>query len=111
MAKLVKMSKSRGNVISPDEVIRGVAELSDDYEFRDLDDELIDWKLKRVWFDHNVGYRTSTKYGRQPVFLHIKSSSIPPNLTTLQTVQHAAELGFWIDKVKEMEALSDGNLG
>jgi hypothetical protein len=88
------MSKSRGNVVLPEEVVRGVYELSHLFEFKDLDARVVDWKLKGVWMD-TAGYRTSTKYGRQPVFLHCKHNPVPCWLTTLEKLQHEDELEFW----------------
>jgi len=39
------MSKSRGNVVLPEEVVHGVYTLAPGYEFRDLAGELVDFKF------------------------------------------------------------------
>ncbi|MHC4298020.1 MAG: hypothetical protein ACYS7Y_12015 [Planctomycetota bacterium] len=88
------MSKSRGNVVLPEEVVKGVFDLDPRFEFRDLKGEIVDWKVKGVWF-HDDGYRTSTKFKRQPVFLHQKGNPVPVWLTTMDTVQHVNEHEFW----------------
>ena len=95
--KRVKMSKSRGNVISPDEVVYGVYTLAPGYEFRDLEGQLVDWEKERVWFMSGRGYLTSTKYGRRPVFMHKVDDPIPVFLSNMETVQHVEEVEFWQD--------------
>ncbi len=67
-----KMSKSRGNVVNPDEVVRGVYRLDPGYEFRDTCGNFVDYKFFGVWFKTGVGYHTSRKTGNIPVFLHFK---------------------------------------
>lgn len=67
-----KMSKSRGNVITPDEIIYGVAEVQSGYEFRFLDGMVInDFRKLGVWQDkpRDGMFYTSTRIGKQPVFL------------------------------------------
>lgn len=48
MAKLEKMSKSRGNVITIDEVVHGVSELDPRFVFRYFDGSVAS-RLDRVW--------------------------------------------------------------
>jgi len=69
--KWEKMSKSRGNVIRPEEVVYCVYELDNGYEFRNWDGEVIDWKAWGVWRDalNTNDYFTSSKKGKWPVFL------------------------------------------
>lgn len=66
-----KMSKSRGNVVVPDEVVYGVYELDKDYEFRFSDGQVCDWREMGVW--RNKGgdgfFWTATRHKRQAVFL------------------------------------------
>ena len=94
----VKMSKSRGNVVTIDEVVRGVSSLEEGLEFRDLNGDVIDWKIKGVWFLEKQGYFTSTK---DPVFLHIINNPIPVLLEPrMDTVQHPEEINFWITLLK-----------
>ena len=90
-----KMSKSRGNVVLVDEVVRGVCELAPGYDFRGLDGQLVDWEFERVWFLDSVGYFTSTQCGRRPVFLHEADNPVPMSITRLKTVQHVKEIAFW----------------
>lgn len=102
ISKREKMSKSRGNVILIDEVVKGVCDLASGFEFRDLNGQLVDWKIKGIWFQHDQGYRTSTKYGREPVFLHKEGFSIPVVLTTMKTLQHVQEFDFWRDLLGQL---------
>jgi valyl-tRNA synthetase len=102
MAKWTKMSKSKGNVVLPEEVINGVYELSPGHEFRGLDGEVVDWEKLFIWLDI-AGYRTSTKYGRRPVFLHCKNNPVPCWLTALNKLQHEDEFGFWENLVNNQE--------
>ncbi len=66
-----KMSKSRNNVVTPDEVIYGVYELSRGFEFRTIDGVIHCHRTFGIW--QNKGgdgyYYTSTRSGRIPVFL------------------------------------------
>ncbi len=83
--KFEKMSKSRGNVISPEEVVFGVFELDPNYEFRTElhDGELIvvDYKDFGIWQDQiRTGfYFLASKFGKLPAFLHQKRKSSPSN--------------------------------
>lgn len=62
------MSKSKGNVITPDEVIHGVYQLDPNYEFRNVNGEVINYKSYGVWRDCDGDYFTSKRTGHQPVF-------------------------------------------
>lgn len=101
--KWTKMSKSEGNGISPEEVVKGVCVLDPGYEFRDLTGNLIDWETQGVWFDESTGYRTSTKYQRQPVFMHVTGNPVPAWLTTLGKSQHEDEESFWIGLLRKYD--------
>ena len=70
MAKCEKMSKSRGNVVLPEEVVYGVLDLDPGYEFRDKYSNIVDWR-HNVWRDKGKSgdFFTATRFGRQPVFL------------------------------------------
>lgn len=70
--KREKMSKSRGNVTLPEEVVYGVYEVAGGYEFRLAENNLvINPHEYEVWRNRpgDSCFYTSTKHGRQPVFL------------------------------------------
>jgi len=74
---MTKMSKSRGNVVLPEEVVHGVCDLAPGHEFRDRFGRLVDYRTQGVWLQAGRGYLTSTKFGRKPVFLHVKGETVP----------------------------------
>ena len=70
--KCEKMSKSRGNCVTVDMVVYGVAEIDAGYEFRDTDNRVIhDWKRFNIWRDKSCGgdFFTGAAFGQIPVFL------------------------------------------
>ena len=80
---LEKMSKSRGNAISVDEVTFGVMDIDPRYEFRHVGGEVIrDFKFCGVWRDtaRTGDYFTGTRQGRRSVFLHEKGNPVPAML-------------------------------
>lgn len=89
-----KMSKSRGNVVWVDEVVFGVIDINDKYEFRNESGFVIkDYKKFGVWRDvHNMCkiakgcYFTTNRCGLQPVFLCQKDNEIPPALQFENTI-------------------------
>lgn len=79
--KYEKMSKSKGNVVRPEEVVWGVANLDPKYEFRDFDGTIIeDYKKWGIWQDHfsNHCFFTSTRSGKAPVYLCEKAPGGTP---------------------------------
>lgn len=100
VGKRCKMSKSKGNVVLPEEVVHGVCGLASNFEFRDLWGRLIDWKVLGVWFNQE-GYHTSTRYGRQPVFLHLIGEPVPP--LRCGKVQHPKEQAYWLNLLEQYE--------
>jgi len=102
--KYEKMSKSRGNVVLPEEVVHGVFELPSGYEFRDSENQIVDWKTLGVWRSEE-GYRTATRNGRQPVFLHEKGNPIPCLLLLQgrENVQHAWFTKYWATMLEKHE--------
>ena len=93
-----KMSKSRGNVVRPDEVVYGVAELSGKYEFRDeWNDVIDDYKKLGVWRSQEDGfYYTATRFDRRPVFLHFKDNPVPALFGgKMNTHQHTSKIQIW----------------
>lgn len=98
--KLTKMSKSKGNVITIDEVVKGVHSLDDNFEFRDLSGQLVDWKKRTVWLSPE-GYRTSSPTGKRPVFLHLVGEPVPPLL--MSCVQHKEERRYWAELLEKYE--------
>jgi hypothetical protein len=100
----VKMSKSRGNVVLPDEVVHGVCGLDDCYEFRYANGNLTDWKAAGVW-RHESGYFTSTRTKRQPVFLHEVGNPVPCLLRIkgVEQIQHPELLGYWQQLLNKYE--------
>jgi hypothetical protein len=68
--KREKMSKSRGNVVTPDEVTCGVADLDCRMEFRNYRNDPQDYRALGVWRDPVDGnYYTSARTGKHPVWL------------------------------------------
>ena len=95
-----KMSKSRGNVVLPEEVVYGVADLPSEYEFRWPNGRVIeDFKDVGVWRDRlNTDlYFTASMFGRIPVFLHYKGNPVPAILVIKgqRTQQHPQLVAFW----------------
>jgi hypothetical protein len=101
VGKRCKMSKSKGNVVEVDEAVRGVCLLSDQYQFRDLHGNLIDYMAMHVWRTPEGDYRTSTSTGRQPVFLHLVDEQIPTLIKGKE--QHPEEVAFWANLSKLYE--------
>jgi hypothetical protein len=101
IAKRHKMSKSRGNVVMIDEASCGVCWLSDKYQFRDLQGDLIDHMAMHVWRTPEGDYRTSTSTKRQPVFLHQLDEQIPTRIKGKE--QHPEEVAFWANLSKLYE--------
>ncbi len=99
MAKWEKMSKSKGNGISVDEVVKRVAGLKEGYEFRDRSGELVDYKKERVWRD-KLGYKTFTGY---PVFLHEVDNPVPCML--VDKVQHPNRYNYWSNLLDKYETV------
>lgn len=95
-----KMSKSRGNVVSVDEIVHWVRSLADGFEFRDRQDQLIDWKHRRVWFLDKQGYFVDK---REPVFLHRVGDPVPMLLSGWSTVQHPNALDYWLALLEKYE--------
>lgn len=86
-----KMSKSKGNVITVDEVVHGVSKVDDEYEFRNINSELIDPVNRAYKVDNS--YRLYRRYGHHPIFLHRKSNPILP--LVMGELQHANLLNYW----------------
>ncbi len=97
MTNLTKMSKSKGNGISVDEVVKGVYALREGYEFRDQSGELVDYKKERVWQDKS-GYRT---FIGAAVFLHEVDNPVPCMLGT--KLQHPHDYKYWSNLLDEYE--------
>lgn len=100
MAKWEKMSKSRGNVVLPEEVVYGVYEYdSKNWEFRLPNGDVIDPGELGVWRDKlRTGfYFTATRYRRMPIFLHEKNNPVPSLLLIdgEEKVQHPDLVNFW----------------
>lgn len=96
-----KMSKSRGNVITPDEVMYGVAELQPGYEFRFFNGVVIDdFKELGVWRNrlNDSMFYTSTRTGKHPVFLHEKGNPVPALLLIdgEECLQHPEKHHLWL---------------
>lgn len=66
-----KMSKSRNNVITPDEIVHGVMATEPGFEFRTINGYILEPTRYGIW--RNVGgdgcYYTSSRCGKTPVFL------------------------------------------
>lgn len=95
-----KMSKSRGNVVLPEEVVYGVADLKPECEFRFISGGIIsDYRECGIWQNclHDKFFYTATRFGRLPVFLHYKDNPCPALLTIngKETLQHPDLKEFW----------------
>lgn len=95
-----KMSKSKGNVISVDEVVYGVANVDPRYEFRSPDGDVIDWKELCVWRNPDPAdnfYYTAVRFGRMPVFLHEAGNPVPALflIDGEERVQHPRRAAIW----------------
>lgn len=116
-----KMSKSKGNVVRPEEVVFGVSDLDRDYEFRDVEGDVIDYKAWGVWrdrfgsvYDKHVPnaerkpmlFYTSTIYKNQPVFLHRKGNPIPALFRDddgFEYAQHQYLTRWWVMMLDKYE--------
>ena len=92
----VKMSKSCGNVVMPEEVVYGVSSVDPAYEFRDESGQVIDYREYGVWRDRprTSMYFTDTRHGRRPVFL-CETGNPEPCVLLIdgeERVQHAETL-------------------
>jgi len=92
----MKMSKSRGNVVTIEEATHQVYYLKPGFEFRDLGGEVVDYRAVGDWFEDGVGYRMAKVFGHRPLFLHRDLDPVPVMLATMTTVQHAGEHDFWV---------------
>lgn len=105
--KYEKMSKSRGNVVLPEEVVYGVCEVMAGWEFRGPPDGgAIDPVKLGVWRDPVSGlYYTATRHGRQPAFLCMKGEPIPPLLVFggQEITQHPDFMPFWLPLLIEFD--------
>lgn len=90
--KYEKMSKSKNNSVSVDEVINMVAEINEEYVFIDQYDNIIQIK-QNIYRDPNDGfYYTIKKYGKRPLFLVKKSNiNILPDLVFKNTIVNQFE--------------------
>ena len=100
MEKWPKMSKSRGNVVTIDEVVYGIYKLPHEYGFRDRTGKLVDFKKVGVWRDTD-GYRTSTRDGNRPVFLHEKDNPVPGMMGS--RLQHPNDFEYWSALLEKYE--------
>jgi valyl-tRNA synthetase len=105
-SQYTKMSKSRGNVISPDEVVYDGYWLDNGYEFRDLSGEVANWRKIDIWRRPGQSYRTTRKFGNHSVFLHEKDNPVPALLN--DDLQHADELEFWAGLLEKHESIHMG---
>ena len=97
-----KMSKSRGNVISVDDVVYGVYRVAPGYEFRDLHGLVIN-PIQRVRQDGpDYRYRYMDHLGGAPVFLHLKGEPVPPLIRGKR--QHPECVKYWRELLEKHEA-------
>jgi hypothetical protein len=103
---LEKMSKSRGNVVTPEEVVYGVRELKEGYEFRSTTGELVDYEEINIYQNPEDHYfYTTTRFGKQPVFLCEKDNSVPAIIlwNGMELLQHFNLVDYWENKLKEQK--------
>lgn len=106
--KWEKMSKSRGNVVLPEEVVYGVCDLDRGFEFRDVNGQVVDWQEINIWRDKlkSGDFFTATRFGRRPVFLHFKDNPVPCMLETdgEERLQHTELWGtYWVTLLEKYE--------
>lgn len=105
-----KMSKSRGNVITIDEIVSGVTDLSPGFEFRDcFGVKIHDFRKLHVWRAKygDGNFYAGTQFNgvakemlgleRLPIFLHFENNPIPCRLLIngREMMQHSKYLTFW----------------
>lgn len=88
-----KMSKSRGNVVTVDEVVHGVQSLREGWELRDANNETVDPNKVGAWVDLNGNYFTAVRNGKQPLWLCRIEEPVPPLIRGC--VQHTQQIGYW----------------
>lgn len=100
----VKMSKSRGNVVLPEETALGVCELANGYEFRNEYGRIVDWKIIRIWrrTRQDANYMTGSPE-RRPVFLHEKDNPVPCLVGDM--LQHPELLDYWNDLLERFDGI------
>lgn len=64
-----KMLKSAGNVVRPEEVVRGVFHLRPGFSFLDVGLQVVDFVATGVYRDFDGFFYTSQRHGKRPVFL------------------------------------------
>lgn len=99
----MKMSKSRGNVVTIEEATHRVYYLRPGFEFRNLDGDVMDYHAVGAWFEDGVGYRMCSTLRNQPIFLHRVDDPVPVMLATMTTVQHTGEHDFWVGMLGRYE--------
>lgn len=107
MSNLTKMSKSKGNVINIEEITHGVYDLDESFEFRDLKNNVVNFKEINIFRDtHNTGYYfTTRRFGKLPVFLCRKEEPVPPIIIfkNIEILQHANEHEYWSNLLNKYE--------
>lgn len=97
--KWEKMSKSRGNVVLPDEVVGRIFEMHPTYEIRNRNNILVDWRAIGAWRHYSADgmFYADSQHGRIPLFLHEIGNPIPCMLEIGDTLrlQHPEDLEFW----------------
>lgn len=90
-----KMSKSRGNVVTVDEVVHGVRFLDNSCEFRDESCNVInDYHKLEVYRNPEDGFfYTSSRLGHFRIFLHQTGNPVPAtfpknSMNDCETTQH-----------------------
>jgi hypothetical protein len=97
---LEKMSKSRGNCVTVDMAVFGIASIKPGYEFRDMANRTIsNWKRCSIWRDRNGDgcFYTGPAFGTLPVFLCKSDEIIPARLLIdgVERMQHGKQRRFW----------------
>lgn len=95
MAVYEKMSKSKGNTVSVDEVVYGVRSIREGFELRDEQNQVVDPREVGAWESQETfEYFTAVRMGKRPLWLCMTGEPVPPLVR--EKVQHRDEIDYWM---------------